>query len=109
MLNYKFTHGLPSIPRQHLRKSLPIMKVTAGALQIVYEPTVLGRLRPKHKEGITTSRQQCCEPRSAGKMKSMVPSRNASLAPGAAHHLIGDIPVAMHILRNVRPALCPQR
>lgn len=79
------------------------MKVTAGVLQIIYEPTILGRLRPKHKEGITTSRQQCCEPRGAGKMKSMVPSRNASLAPGAAHHLIGDIPVAMHVLSMYDP------
>lgn len=33
-----------------------------------------------------------------------MPSRNASLAPGAGHHLIGDIPVAMHMLSMVQPA-----
>lgn len=37
-------------------------------------------------------------------MKGMVPSRNASLAPGAGQHLIGDILVAMHITRpRARP------
>ena len=44
---------------------------------------------PRDKQGITTSRQQCCEPRSAGKMKSKVPSRSANLLPGVrTHHLI---------------------
>lgn len=37
-------------------------------------------------------------------MKGMVPSCNASLAPGAGQHLIGDILVAMHITRpRARP------
>lgn len=47
--NYKFTHTLPSKPREYLRRQFPNMRVTAGAPQIINQPAILGRLRPKHK------------------------------------------------------------
>lgn len=46
-VNYKFTHTLPSKPREYLRRQLPIMRVTAGAPQIINQPAILGEIAPQ--------------------------------------------------------------